>query len=63
MNIRVAAESRLEPWQLTRVDGRTATASALGAGLLRFCELSAGAALLNGHDLASYAADDGVSSR
>jgi ATP-binding cassette, subfamily C, bacterial CydC len=26
--------------------------------LLRLCELSAGSALLNGHDLASYAADD-----
>ena len=26
--------------------------------LLRFCELSGGAALLNGHDLARYAADD-----
>jgi ABC-type multidrug transport system fused ATPase/permease subunit len=26
--------------------------------LLRFCELSAGTALLNGHDLAGYAADD-----
>ena len=27
-------------------------------GLLRFCELSSGTAILNGHDLASYAADD-----
>jgi ATP-binding cassette, subfamily C, bacterial CydC len=26
--------------------------------LMRFCELSGGAALLDGHDLASYAADD-----
>jgi ATP-binding cassette, subfamily C, bacterial CydC len=32
--------------------------STLAAVLLRFCELSGGAALLNGHDLASYAADD-----
>jgi ATP-binding cassette subfamily C protein CydC len=32
--------------------------STLAAVLLRFCELSSGAALLNGHDLASYAADD-----
>ena len=32
--------------------------STVAAVLLRFCELSAGAALLNGHDLASYAADD-----
>jgi thiol reductant ABC exporter CydC subunit len=32
--------------------------STLAAVLMRFCELSGGAALLNGHDLASYAADD-----
>ena len=32
--------------------------STVAAVLLRFCELSGGAALLNGHDLASYAADD-----
>jgi len=32
--------------------------STLAAVLLRFCELTAGAALLNGHDLASYAAED-----
>ena len=32
--------------------------STVAAVLLRFCELSAGAVLLNGHDLASYAADD-----
>jgi thiol reductant ABC exporter CydC subunit len=32
--------------------------STVAAVLLRFCELSAGAALLNGHDLASYTADD-----
>jgi len=32
--------------------------STLAAVLLRFCELSGGAALLNGRDLASYAADD-----
>jgi thiol reductant ABC exporter CydC subunit len=32
--------------------------STVAAVLLRFCELSVGAALLNGHDLASYAADD-----
>jgi thiol reductant ABC exporter CydC subunit len=32
--------------------------STLAAVLMRFCELSSGAALLDGHDLASYAADD-----
>ncbi len=32
--------------------------STVAAVLLRFCELSGGTALLNGHDLASYAADD-----
>ena len=32
--------------------------STLAAVLMRFCELTSGAALLNGHDLASYAADD-----
>jgi len=32
--------------------------STLAAVLMRFCELSGGTALLNGHDLASYAADD-----
>src|SRR5215472_6781429 len=32
--------------------------STVAAVLLRFCELSGGSALLNGHDLASYAADD-----
>ncbi len=32
--------------------------STIAAVLMRFCELTAGAALLNGHDLASYAADD-----
>ena len=32
--------------------------STLAAVLMRFCDLSDGAALLNGHDLASYAADD-----
>ena len=32
--------------------------STVAAVLLRFCELSGGAAWLNGHDLASYAADD-----
>jgi thiol reductant ABC exporter CydC subunit len=32
--------------------------STLAAVLMRFCELSGGAALLDGHDLASYAADD-----
>jgi ATP-binding cassette, subfamily C, bacterial CydC len=32
--------------------------STLAAVLLRFCELSGGAALLNGRDLAGYAADD-----
>jgi len=44
---------------------RVALVGANGAGkstvasvLLRFCDLSSGAALLNGHDLASYAADD-----
>jgi ATP-binding cassette, subfamily C, bacterial CydC len=32
--------------------------STVAAVLMRFCELTAGTALLNGHDLASYAADD-----
>jgi ATP-binding cassette subfamily C protein CydC len=32
--------------------------STLAAVLLRFCDLSSGVVLLNGHDLASYAADD-----
>jgi ATP-binding cassette, subfamily C, bacterial CydC len=32
--------------------------STVAAVLLRFCDLTAGAALLNGYDLASYAADD-----
>src|SRR5262249_35038449 len=32
--------------------------STVAAVLLRFCDLSAGVALLSGHDLASYAADD-----
>jgi thiol reductant ABC exporter CydC subunit len=32
--------------------------STIAAVLMRFCELTGGAALLNGHDLASYAADD-----
>jgi thiol reductant ABC exporter CydC subunit len=32
--------------------------STLAAVLMRFCELGSGTALLNGHDLASYAADD-----
>jgi ATP-binding cassette, subfamily C, bacterial CydC len=32
--------------------------STLAAVLMRFCELSGGAALLGGHDLASYAPDD-----
>jgi ATP-binding cassette, subfamily C, bacterial CydC len=32
--------------------------STVAAVLMRFCELSGGAALLDGHDLASYAADD-----
>jgi ATP-binding cassette, subfamily C, bacterial CydC len=32
--------------------------STVAAVLLRFCELSSGSALLNGHDLADYAADD-----
>ncbi len=32
--------------------------STVAAVLMRFCELTAGAALLNGHDLASFAADD-----
>ena len=32
--------------------------STVAAVLMRFCELTAGAALLGGHDLASYAADD-----
>ena len=32
--------------------------STLAAVLMRFCELSGGAALLDGHDLASYAADE-----
>jgi ATP-binding cassette, subfamily C, bacterial CydC len=32
--------------------------STVAAVLMRFCELSSGAALLDGHDLASYAADD-----
>jgi ATP-binding cassette, subfamily C, bacterial CydC len=32
--------------------------STVAAVLMRFCEPSSGAALLNGHDLASYAADD-----
>jgi thiol reductant ABC exporter CydC subunit len=32
--------------------------STVAAVLLRFCELSSGTAVLNGHDLASYAADD-----
>jgi len=32
--------------------------STVAAVLMRFCELSGGAALLNGHDLASYMADD-----
>ncbi len=32
--------------------------STVAAVLMRFCDLSGGAALLNGHDLASYAADD-----
>jgi thiol reductant ABC exporter CydC subunit len=32
--------------------------STVAAVLLRFCELTAGTALLNGYDLASYAADD-----
>jgi ATP-binding cassette, subfamily C, bacterial CydC len=45
--------------------GRIALVGANGAGkstvaavLLRFCDLCGGTALLNGHDLASYAADD-----
>lgn len=44
---------------------RVALVGANGAGkstvasvLLRFCDLAGGAAMLNGHDLASYAADD-----
>src|SRR5262249_56829568 len=32
--------------------------STLAAVLMRFCELSAGTALLEGHDLAGYAADE-----
>ena len=40
------------------VGGNGTGKSTLAAVLLRFCELSGGAALLNGHDLASYAADD-----
>ena len=32
--------------------------STVAAVLMRFCELTAGAVLLNGHDLASYTADD-----
>ena len=32
--------------------------STVAAVLMRFCDLSGGAALLDGHDLASYAADD-----
>ena len=32
--------------------------STVAAVLMRFCELTAGAALLDGHDLASYASDD-----
>jgi len=32
--------------------------STVAAVLMRFCELTGGAALLDGHDLASYAADD-----
>jgi ABC-type bacteriocin/lantibiotic exporter with double-glycine peptidase domain len=40
------------------VGANRAGKSTFAAVLLRFCELSAGAALLNGHDLASFAADD-----
>jgi ATP-binding cassette, subfamily C, bacterial CydC len=40
------------------VGGNGAGKSTLAAVLLRFCELTAGAALLNGHDMAGYAAGD-----
>jgi ATP-binding cassette, subfamily C, bacterial CydC len=65
---------RYRPGGLPALDGvsldlppgrRVALVGANGAGkstvaavLMRFCELSGGAALLDGHDLASYAADD-----
>jgi ABC-type multidrug transport system ATPase subunit/alkylhydroperoxidase/carboxymuconolactone decarboxylase family protein YurZ len=44
--------------RLALVGANGAGKSTLAAVLLRFRELSGGAALLNGHDLASYAADD-----
>jgi len=44
--------------RIALVGANGAGKSTLAAVLLRFCELSSGAALLNGHDLASYAADD-----
>jgi thiol reductant ABC exporter CydC subunit len=49
----------LPPGQRIAIVGANgAGKSTLAAVLLRFRELSGGAALLNGHDLASYAADD-----
>jgi ABC-type multidrug transport system fused ATPase/permease subunit len=44
--------------RIALVGANGAGKSTLAAVLLRFCDLSGGAALLNGHDLASYAADD-----
>ena len=44
--------------RIALVGANGAGKSTVAAVLLRFCELSGGAALLNGHDLASYAADD-----
>ena len=44
--------------RIALVGANGAGKSTVAAVLLRFCELSGGAALLNGHNLASYAADD-----
>jgi len=44
--------------RVTLVGANGAGKSTVAAVLMRFCELSGGAALLDGHDLASYAADD-----
>jgi ATP-binding cassette, subfamily C, bacterial CydC len=44
--------------RIALVGANGAGKSTLAAVLLRFCELSSGTVLLDGHDLASYAADD-----
>jgi thiol reductant ABC exporter CydC subunit len=44
--------------RIALVGANGAGKSTVAAVLLRFCELSGGTALLNGHDLAGYAADD-----